>query len=280
VSDVRAPDALWVECPTCAAKVRAACYYQPQAGGPYWPRDPHPARVEAARAAQAASAGADRLWIQTVSGVAFPLVDPTAADIRARDIAHALAGINRFGGHLRCYYSVAQHSVLAASLLWQRTRDRRATLAALLHDAHEAYTGDIKKPVKAYLEQFAPGVIADLEHRIDAAIAAWACLELGHGAADVRRLIKTADLQLLFWERDRWMPRPPRPWFGEDTTIRLTVADFGVEAGSPLLDPWSRDDAEEAFRWCLDAFMPDQPTLSIPGRRLSHALGLAFKGAV
>ncbi len=221
----------------------------------------------------------DRFWIQTVSGLAFPLVNPSAADIRARDIAHALAGINRFGGHLRCYYSVAQHSVLAAALLWQRTRDRRATLAALLHDAHEAYTGDLKQPVKAYLEHFAPGVIADLERQIDAAIAAWANLELGQGASDVRRMIKTADMQLLFWERDRWMGKPPRPWFGEDTTIRLVPADFGAEAGSPLLDPWSRDDAEEAFRWALDAFMPDQATLSIPGRRLGAALGQAFKGA-
>ena len=274
MSDVLAPDALAVSCdePGCGACIGRGCVRENSDS-----RAPHPSRVAKARAALASAA--PRLWIQTVSGVAFPLTNPSAADVRARDIAHALAGINRFGGHLRCYYSVAQHSVLVAALLWQRTRDRRATLAALLHDAHEAYTGDIKQPVKAYLEQFAPGAIADLEQRIDAAIAAWAQLELGQGAADVRRLIKTADLQILFWERDRWMPRPPRPWFGEDTTIRLTVADFGVEAGSPLLDPWSRDDAEEAFRWALDAFMPDQPTLSIPGRRLAHALATAFKGA-
>jgi hypothetical protein len=51
MSDVLSADALAVECPTCSAKVRAACYYQPQAGGPYWPRDPHPERVAAARAA-------------------------------------------------------------------------------------------------------------------------------------------------------------------------------------------------------------------------------------
>lgn len=43
-------DALTVECPTCRAQVRAACYYAPQPGT-WWPRDPHPARIEAARAA-------------------------------------------------------------------------------------------------------------------------------------------------------------------------------------------------------------------------------------
>ena len=42
-------DALTVECPTCRAQVRAACYYAPQPGT-WWPRDPHPTRIEAARA--------------------------------------------------------------------------------------------------------------------------------------------------------------------------------------------------------------------------------------
>ena len=41
-------DALTVECPTCRAQVRAACYYAPQPGT-WWPRDPHPTRIEAAR---------------------------------------------------------------------------------------------------------------------------------------------------------------------------------------------------------------------------------------
>lgn len=219
-------------------------------------------------------------WIQTVSGVAFDLDAPTPDQVRGRDLAHALAGVNRFGGHLRCFYSVAQHSVLVAALLWQRTRDRRATLAALLHDAHEAYTGDIKQPVKAYLEQFAPGAIADLEQRIDAAIAAWAQLELGQGAADVRRLIKTADLQILFWERDRWMGRPARPWVGEDTTIRIVPMDFGVATGSPLLDPWSREDADAAFQQVLGALLPEPPGM-IQGapRRIAAELAIAFKGA-
>ena len=218
-------------------------------------------------------------WIQTVSGVAFDLDAPTPDQVRRRDLAHALAGINRFGGHLRCFYSVAQHSVLVAALLWQRTRDRRATLAALLHDAHEAYTGDIKQPVKAYLEQFAPGAIADLEQRIDAAIAAWAQLELGQGAADVRRLIKTADLQILFWERDRWMGRPTRPWVGEAETIRLTPADFGLVAGSPLLNPWPATEAEAAFGLLLAMLLSDLGSgLHGTDTRIGRELVAAFRG--
>lgn len=228
-------------------------------------------------------------WIQTVSGVAFDLDAPTPDQVRGRDLAHALAGVNRFGGHLRVYYSVAQHSVLAAALLWQRTRDRVATLAALLHDAHEAYTGDIKAPVKAYLNHFAPGAVAELERKIDGAIAAWAGLELGQGAADVRRLIKTADLQLLFWERDRWMSKPPRPWIGEADVVRLVPADFGVETGSALLgawspgsallDAWSPTEAEAAFHWALSLLLPDgAPAVAATGARLGRELATAFRG--
>lgn len=219
-------------------------------------------------------------WIQTAAGVAFDLEAPRAEDVRAGDLAHALAGINRFGGHLRVpHYSVAQHSILCAVLLWQRTRDRLATTAALLHDAHEAYLGDLKSPVKALINAAAPGVIAKLERDIDAAIYVWAGIELGQGDADVRRLIKTADLQLLFWERDRWMGRPTRPWVGEAETIRLTPADFGLVAGSPLLNPWPAVEAEEAFHLALAMLLPDaerQPHGA--DTRIGRELAVAFRG--
>lgn len=64
MSDVIAPDALAAECPTCKAKVRAACYYQPQAGGPYWPRDPHPERVAAARLANDQRRRSESAWLE------------------------------------------------------------------------------------------------------------------------------------------------------------------------------------------------------------------------
>lgn len=219
-------------------------------------------------------------WIQTAAGVAFDLEAPRAEDVRAGDLAHALAGINRFGGHLRVpHYSVAQHSILCAVLLWQRTRDRLATTAALLHDAHEAYTGDLKAPLKALINACAPGCLRDLEGGIDHAIAAWAQLELGQGAADVRRLIKTADLQLLFWERDRWMSKAPRAWIGEAGVVRLAPADFGVETGSALLDAWSPTEAEAAFHWALGLLLPDgAPAVAATGARLGRELATAFRG--
>lgn len=65
-----------------------------------------------------------------------------------REMAHALAQINRFTGHCKRPYSVAEHSVLVADIAASEGASTSAQLAALLHDAHEAYTGDVSSPVK------------------------------------------------------------------------------------------------------------------------------------
>lgn len=91
-------------------------------------------------------------FVMTASGVRFTPLVPRDGDICIEDIAHALAQINRFGGHARVPYSVAQHSVHVSQIceaLLHGVRSPALPLAGLLHDASEAYLADVCTPVKS-----------------------------------------------------------------------------------------------------------------------------------
>ena len=80
-------------------------------------------------------------WMMTFTGIQFFIADPDPEAIRVVDVAHALSMICRFGGHVSEFYSVAQHSVLASE--WC---DPRLAAEVLIHDAAEAYVGDVIYP--------------------------------------------------------------------------------------------------------------------------------------
>jgi hypothetical protein len=81
--------------------------------------------------------------IRVVSGQLFWPLDARETEIQLEDIAHALSHLCRFTGHTRGFYSVAQHSVLVSRLC-----PVAVALQALLHDASEAYLGDVSRPIK------------------------------------------------------------------------------------------------------------------------------------
>ena len=87
-------------------------------------------------------------YLQTVSGRFVNPFDPDPEQLDPGDIARALANICRFGGHCRPFYSVAQHSVIVSELVEQRGGDVEDVFAALMHDAAEAYLGDMPHPIK------------------------------------------------------------------------------------------------------------------------------------
>lgn len=105
-------------------------------------------------------------WIVTYTGKRIDLFHPHPAQIEIEDIAHALAHLCRFGGHTVEHYSVAQHSVLVSRLV----PDNLACVA-LMHDAAEAYIGDIVRPLKQALgvviETIERNLLAAISYRFD-----------------------------------------------------------------------------------------------------------------
>jgi hypothetical protein len=86
--------------------------------------------------------------IGVASGGFVSVLDPQPDTILIEDIARGLANTCRYGGQVKRFYSVAEHSVLVHDLLQERGAGPDTLCAALLHDAAEAFLGDVVSPLK------------------------------------------------------------------------------------------------------------------------------------
>lgn len=164
--------------------------------------------------------------LQTFTGRAFNVLAPRVEDIVIEDIAHALSLICRFGGHISSFYSVSQHSVLASVIV-----PPEAALWALLHDASEAYLGDVVTPLKetAALRPY-KGVEAQLQRLIYQAFGL---------SGEEPEAVRAADVALVVLEADALLPGGPQPWIEQ---YRGTVPMPDVR-----ILPVPSDHAERAF---------------------------------
>jgi hypothetical protein len=89
--------------------------------------------------------------ILTLGGVWMDPFDARPEQIFITDIAHALSMLVRANGHIRSFYTVAQHSLNCEREAAARGLDARMRLFALLHDAPECYIADLTRPVKRRL---------------------------------------------------------------------------------------------------------------------------------
>jgi 5'-deoxynucleotidase YfbR-like HD superfamily hydrolase len=155
------------------------------------------------------------VYVSTYLGHRFYPLAPSIADVAIEDIAHGLAFQCRFNGQTQHFYSVAQHSLMVAALV-----PHRLALAALLHDAAEAYLGDMVKPLKHLFPDFS---------RIEAEVMGIIGARFGVAEFDDRK-IKRADLIALATEKRDLMPRSSEPWHTLDGVAPLPTR---IEALSP-----------------------------------------------
>jgi uncharacterized protein len=136
------------------------------------------------------------------TGRLVPLLAPDKDDIDIVDIAHALSLQCRYLGHTWGHYSVAQHSVHVHDLVRRLTSDPDIRMAALLHDAHEAYLGDWSSPTKAAFADLGFGdALAMLEAPVIAAIRKrFGVVQVWEGAF-AAPIIKYADIVALATEK-------------------------------------------------------------------------------
>jgi 5'-deoxynucleotidase YfbR-like HD superfamily hydrolase len=183
-----------------------------------------------------------------LSGRRLDLLDPSPLDIEIEDIAHGLARVARWNGQTKGdhAFSVAQHSVLVASLVadFRPGASSADLLGALLHDAPEYVIGDMISPFKTAL-----GVdYRQFEERLNAAVR----LRFGLAprmAEDVRICVKQADQAAAFYEATRLA--------GFD--IDEALAFFGPPPPGPAPDmaPLSPTDAQALFLTRFEALMAE-----------------------
>ncbi len=163
-------------------------------------------------------------FMTTYSGKVITVFDPKAEQIDITDIAQALSMLCRFTGHTSSFYSVAQHSVLVSMCL-----PSRLGLQGLLHDAQEAYIGDLSRPVKHH-----PGMQAyrELETRLE-----WVIRDHFDLPRDFDPMVKTIDNLIVIDEAKRFMSNL-------DWTVGHPCLGLSIR-------PWSPEEAKSAF---LDAF--------------------------
>lgn len=151
--------------------------------------------------------------IMLAGGTLFDILDPENSVFTIGDIAHGLARVCRFAGHTSHFYSVAEHSVHVARLV-----DPRLGRAALLHDASEAFIGDVTRPLKALLPDYRA-----IEDRINVAIAD---RFLGDQPESLTHpSIKAADIVMAMVEARALMPEAEGFWIAQKQEVKALYPD-------------------------------------------------------
>lgn len=150
-------------------------------------------------------------WIQTWSGGQFFYDEEfrEQSTIKIQDICCSLARKPRCAGHGQRVMSIAEHSVVVSYIVEALGGGKYAQLHGLLHDAHEAYSGDMPSPMKRYLKRKFGWDIKEVEADLTEHI--YAKLNIAMPGLEASTIVQQADQIALYFERQLNMKKQ-KPW--------------------------------------------------------------------
>jgi 5'-deoxynucleotidase YfbR-like HD superfamily hydrolase len=191
-------------------------------------------------------------WSSPVTGNQIEdLWNLDSSDIYAVDIVHGLRQ-NRFSYHTHIPLNLLNHSVAVSEYLEERGKDEYTQLAGLLHDAHEAYTGDTVRPVKILYPE-----IDDLEMEVQRDI--WDSFGIDEPSEELwSGAIDEGDQAVLLLEADRTMSEPEflneiKLYLEDHEVTPEEVMDIGEDIGVSR----GREHAKKEFRDRFEQLMID-----------------------
>lgn len=188
---------------------------------------------------------------ETASGARLDPYNIRPHDVRAVDLAHHLSMINRFNGATPVPYSVAQHCIKCATAAREAGWGPEVQLWCLLHDAPEAYLGDMVRPLKSRVwADMADGTDMVRDNRVlvtwrdvEARVMKAICAAVGIPGPGTGKLegwhiretvSKTIDEWMLYYEAlafgFRFDPPGDRPQWLDDVDIGFRILPWGWEA--------------------------------------------------
>jgi hypothetical protein len=185
------------------------------------------------------SFGCVKNTIRLRSGRYFDFLDPQPDQFTLADIAGALSKICRFGGQIERFYSVAEHLVMCDRVAERDGHHLGVRKAVLMHDAAEAFCGDMVKPLKEMMPAYKV-----VEARVEAVIAK----KFGIDFDEYLGFVSEIDHAMLIAERRQLFSKDKVKWAGEDDVRPLHV----------MIEGWRPMDAEVAFvHRCLSVGISD-----------------------
>lgn len=155
--------------------------------------------------------------IRLRSGRYFDLANPKPDQFTLGDVAGALSKICRFGGQIERFYSVAEHLIHCCGVAVGDGLPVEAQRAVFLHDAAEAFCGDMVKPLKVMMPEY-----SRVERAAEAAVAEMFDVDFEQWKAEIRQI----DHGMLIAERNYFFSRDDVEWTGEREARKLVDVYF------------------------------------------------------